>query len=105
MGGETKGSFRWATEMEPCVHNVIALCRHFLGVNFEREDAERPMWNRRCATNHEALTHDVSGDAQPHLAAAMRQLSRTDLMELQARVQPPTSSYGIGHNYDTEIQF
>jgi hypothetical protein len=112
LEGEKMGSFRWATEMEPCVHNVISLCRNFLGVTFAKEDLEKPMWNRRCDTNHEALNHDVSGDAQPHLSAAMHQLSRPGFMELQARVQPPRGTYQIRgnintgtHHYDTDITF
>ena len=103
LEGEKIGSFRWATEMEPCVHNVISLCRHFLGVTFAKEDLEKPMWNRRCDTNHEALNHDVSGDAQLHLSAAMHQLSRPGIMELQARVQPPRM--GGNFRYDTDITF
>ena len=103
LEGEKIGSFRWATEMEPCVHNVISLCRHFLGVTFAKEDLEKPMWNQLCDTNHEALNHDVSGDAQPHLSAAMHQLSRPGIMELQARVQPPRM--GGNFRYDTDITF
>ena len=103
LEGEKIGSFRWATEMEPCVHNVISLCRHFLGVTFAKEDLEKPMWNRRCDTNHEALNHDVSGDAQLHLSAAMHQLSRPGIMELQARVHPPRM--GGNFRYDTDITF
>jgi len=106
LEGEKIGKFRWETEMEPCVHNVISLCRHFLGVNFAKEDLEKPMWNRRCDTNHEALNHDVSGDAQLHLSAAMHQLSRPGFMELQARVQPPArNAYAKTYRYDTDITF
>jgi hypothetical protein len=109
LEGEKIGSFRWATEMEPCVHNVISLCRHFLGVNFAKEDRKKPMWDRKCDTNHEALTHDVSGDAQPHLSAAMHQLSRPGFMELQARVQPPEPTTTVTmrgtYQYDTDITF
>ena len=103
LEGDTKGSFQWKTEMEPCVHNVIGVCRHFLGVDFAEEDAVKPMWNRRCDTNHEALTHDVSADAQPHLAAAMGQLSRRGVMDLQARVMPPQARFWT--TYDTVIEF
>lgn len=103
LEGDTTGSFRWATEMEPCVHNIISLCRHFLGVDFTKEDAEKPMWNRRCATNHECLNHDISGDAQAHLTAAMRQLSRRGFMELQARVMPPEAGRGFGNTYCNDI--
>jgi len=106
LEGEKTGSFRWEVEMEPCVHNVISLCRHFLGVTFAKEDLEKPMWNQLCDTNHEALNHDVSGDAQPHLSAAMHQLSRPGFMELQARVQPPFGLIRAGnYKYDTDITF
>jgi len=95
--------FLWELEMEPCVHNVISLCRHFLGVDFTKEDALKPMWKRPCDTNHEAFHHDVSGDAQPHLDAAMRQLSRRGCMQLQARLST-TSAFGFGPYY-TDVVF
>jgi len=104
LEGDATGTYRWATEMEPCVHNVISLCRHFLGVDFAKEDAAKPMWNRRCDTNHECLTHDVSADAKLHLAAAMRQLSRPGLMELRARVELSGEREFCGMSrYDTDI--
>ena len=103
LEGDTNGCFQWATEMEPCVHNVISVCRRFLGVDFAHEDAYKPMWNRHCDTNHEALHHDVSADAQPHLAAAMRQLSRPGFMELQARMLSPQTYFGS--TYDTHVTF
>ena len=86
--------------MEPCVHNVISLCRHFLGVDFAKEDVSKPMWKRLCDTNHEAFNHDVSAEAQPHLTAAMNQLSRAGFMDLQARVMPPKGSFGTSYSVD-----
>ena len=93
---ERGGHFKWELEMEPCVHNVISLCRNFLGVDFAQEDKQNPMWRlpQGCHTNHEAFTHDVSNDAMPHLTAAMRQLSRPGFMVVQAHVIPPSSDNG-----------
>jgi hypothetical protein len=75
----------WARELEPCVHNIIQICRHFLGVDFDKIEARMPL-SMTCETH--AL--DVSAAAQPYLDEAMNQLSRPGMV-LQCRMSVDTT--------------
>ena len=84
----------WVFELEPCVGNVIAACRYFLGVDFSAVDQScEPPW----ADGGEGRNADVSCAAQPQIDAAMAQLSRPH-MALQCVVKPP-EWYGTSGMY------
>lgn len=146
---------RWRLEMEPCVHNIVAVCRHFLGCNLEAVDrhsarhaansvpaksqdnfttryeawrlisrneafscaaapaAAPPAASAAappCAEGAvpfaesfgEARASDVSVAAQPHIDAALAQLSRPG-MELRGRlcVEYPPKEAGFSHTFQS----
>merc|ERR1719321_1781177 len=87
----------WVLELEPCVHNIIQICRHFLGVDFDEIEAHMP-WSMTCETH--AL--DVSAVAQPYLDAAMKQLSRPGMV-LQCRMSVDTRKCFTFVNIDVGV--
>merc|ERR1711988_1551095 len=70
--GELPPTTQWVLELQPCLHNIIELCRHFLRVDFSALDRSPACWVRTC----EIHSLDATAAAQAYLDAAMEQLSR-----------------------------
>ena len=94
---EVPAGENWCIELEPCLHNVLSVCRHIFGVDLPALAAVEQPW---CNSLGEGHSTDVSGEAQGHMDEACRQLSRPRL-HLQARVSPPDTYYA--HHYVVNI--
>jgi len=88
-------------EMEPCLHNILNVFRHFLGVDFTELDQFRPSsWSK----NVEAHSKDVSALVQNHFDAASRQLSRPGMMlQFQVHVRDPCDGARFFVNVDIAV--